>query len=345
METAIYVGLEVGWALAAVLVLTRASVSGGTALAAGVGALELGYLISDTASSVQVYNASTPGVWLALAGLGVGIAGVLLGCSTVVIGGPRLRVPSERQPRAVLTTAAAFLAAAAFLPSWDRFSAVSTVTAHSASFTAGNAFSQPGAVMAGDLVVALAIVVLPVAGVLWEPARVGAWATAGVLLALASQLVSALVQVSQGISPALSSSLMHSFGVTSAEAQSLGVHFSVSLTNWWTVDVAATVVLAALVIWDAVAAQRRSPLAQGQEEEAGGGHETEGPWLGDPALAPGTAGQSRPVPSGAQLWPLGQPGEPGQPAWPEHWPPPHSWPSSRFTWRRASSAMACLRSC
>ncbi|MGC8627154.1 MAG: hypothetical protein ACP5VR_06270 [Acidimicrobiales bacterium] len=327
VETAIYVGLEIGWALAALLVLTRVSVTGGTALAAGVGALELGYLISDTASSVQVYNADTPGVWLALAGLGFGIAGVLLGCSTVHIGGPRLPVPSQRQPRAVLTTAAAFLAAAAFLPSWDRFSAVSTVTGRSASFTAGNAFSQPGAVMAGDLVVALAIVVLPAAGVLWEPARVGAWASAGVLLALASQLGSALVQVDQGISPALSSSLMHSFGVTPAEAQGLGVHFSVSLTHWWTVDVAATAVLAALVTWDALSAQHRNPLAQGYEQAGGGGYGAESPWRGDPAPAPGATGQSQPAPSGAALWPLGQPVEPGQPAWPEHWPPPSSWPN------------------
>ena len=265
-ETALYIGLELGWALAGALVLTRLSVRGGILLGAGVGAVELGYLVADSASSVQGYGGQTPGVWLAVSGLGVGLAGVLLGAGTVAVGSPRQRLAPERQPRAILMVMAAFLATAAFLPSWDRFSAVASATGQSASFTAGNAFSQGAGPLAGDLVAAIAIAFIPLIATYWHPAKLGLWATAGVMLALASQLASAFVQVHTAISPALSAGLMHSFGVTPAQVRSLGVHFSISLTNWWTADVAAVAALAALVAWDLLAA-RQEPEEPGTADE------------------------------------------------------------------------------
>lgn len=120
--------------------------------------------------------------------------------------------------------------------------------------------------MAGDLVAAIAIAFIPLIATYWHPAKLGLWATAGVMLALASQLASAFVQVHTAISPALSAGLMHSFGVTPAQVRSLGVHFSISLTNWWTADVAAVAALAALVAWDLLAA-RQEPEEPGTADE------------------------------------------------------------------------------
>ncbi len=60
--TAVYIILELGWALAAVLVLTRASIRGGLALAAGLGTVELGFVISDLASTGQVPARNAPGI-------------------------------------------------------------------------------------------------------------------------------------------------------------------------------------------------------------------------------------------------------------------------------------------
>ncbi|HMK96008.1 MAG TPA: hypothetical protein VK425_00590, partial [Acidimicrobiales bacterium] len=80
-ETAIYICVEVGWLVAAGLVLSGASVRGGVAMGAGLGLVELGFLITDTASGLQVSNDSAPGIWLAWAGLGAGLAGVCLGAS------------------------------------------------------------------------------------------------------------------------------------------------------------------------------------------------------------------------------------------------------------------------
>lgn len=85
-ELAEYICLTLGWAMAALLVLTRVSVRGGVALGAGIAAVELGFLISDLASAVNASQGSSPGVWLAFAALSLGGAGVLLGASTVPMG-------------------------------------------------------------------------------------------------------------------------------------------------------------------------------------------------------------------------------------------------------------------
>ena len=47
-ETALYVCLTVGWAVAALLVLARVSVRGGVALAGGLAAVELGFLVTES---------------------------------------------------------------------------------------------------------------------------------------------------------------------------------------------------------------------------------------------------------------------------------------------------------
>lgn len=268
-ETAIYIVLELGWALAAALVLSRVSVRGGVALGAGVGAVELGFLVSDLAGSLLQTNRDTPGVWLAVGGLGFGLAGVLLGASVVQLGSPRVHISPERQPRSVLTVLVALLATATFVPSWDRFTAFATRTGASVSWTQGNVFHNPAGIMAGDLVAALAIVALPAIAAFWAPLEVGAWAIAGVFVALGSEVLSAAVQVRGGVTSALLQELTRDIGLTPAQADALGVHFSISLTGWWTADAAATVALGALALWAAVDARRPEPEGATSAEAAG----------------------------------------------------------------------------
>jgi hypothetical protein len=230
--TAVYITLEAGWALAAGLVLSRVSVRGGVALGAGIGGVELGFLVADLASTGEVSGLGAPGVWLALAGLGVGYAGVLLGAIRVPMGRPRLGPNNEPpHPRAVAQTFVALLAVAAFLPSWDSYHLVNPA-GQTATITLGNAFSQPGGIMAGELLSALAIGVLCILGAFWAPLAVGAWLTAGVVIALTSQLVSAVVQVHQAVT-----------------VPAAGDRASLALTGFWAADVAATVALAGLALW------------------------------------------------------------------------------------------------
>jgi hypothetical protein len=244
-EIAVYVCLELGWALAAVLVLSRVSVAGGAALGAGLGAVELGILAVDIANGFQVSNGSEAGAWLALAGLGFGAAGVLVTASTVPLGMPR--PPQGRS--AVLMLLATFAVVLAYLPSWDKWSAVAPSLRVSDSLTEGNAFSQPTVVMAGVLLTVIGFAFVAVLGSVWSPTTVGAWATAGAVIALSSQLISAVFQLSEAVPSA-------AFGVTATQARSVGLKISTSLTGWWEADVAATVLLALLAFSAALSARK-----------------------------------------------------------------------------------------
>jgi len=244
-EIAVYVCLEIGWALAAVLVLSRVSVAGGAALGAGLGAVELGLLAVDIANGFQVSNGSEAGAWLALAGLGFGAAGVLVTASTVPLGMPR--PPQGRS--AVLMLIATFAVVLAYLPSWDKWSAVAPSLHVSGSVTEGNAFSQPAVVMAGVLLTVIGFAFVAVLGSVWSPTTVGAWATAGAVIALSSQLISAVFQLSEAVPST-------AFGVSAAQARSVGLKISTSLTGWWEADVAATVLLALLAFSAALSARK-----------------------------------------------------------------------------------------
>ena len=112
--------------------------------------------------------------------------------------------------------------AAAFVPAWDIFT-LRTAAGQSQSLTAGNAFSNPGLVIAGDVAVMLALAAVVVAAALWRPVRYGAALLAGAVIPMAAQAISALVQAGGGASPA-------QFGISSAEASRIGLTISSGLT-------------------------------------------------------------------------------------------------------------------
>jgi hypothetical protein len=67
--------------------------------------------------------------------------------------------------------------------------------------TAGNIFANPGPVIFGNVAVMVALVAAAAAAALWQPARLGAAVLAGALIPMVAQAISALIQVSQGVSP------------------------------------------------------------------------------------------------------------------------------------------------
>jgi hypothetical protein len=244
-ELAEYICLAVGWLVAGILVLSRVSVRGGVALGAGIAAVELGFLITDLAGSVQASGRGTAGLWLAFAALALGGAGVLLGASVLPTGGPRLRPFDQTlDARAVMTVLVAVLAVVAFLPSWDKYEVINSA-GHTTTVSLGNAFAQPAGIMAGELVAALAIGIISVVGAFWAPLSVGAWMMAGVVVALASQLISAAVQVNQPASLTIG-----------------GEPATVSLTWFWALDVAAAVALAGLALWSGLVSRKATVPAR-----------------------------------------------------------------------------------
>jgi len=257
-EAAIYICLEVGWALAAVLVLGRISVRGGIALGAGLGAVELGFLVTDVASGFLVSNGAEPGVWLALAGLGAGLAGVLYGAGSLPAAQPRQASgPRVGAPWALVTALVGAVAVAAFWPSWDSYHLVGT-SGQTLDITMGNAFSQPGAIMAGEIMAGLAIGTVVIIAAFWVTPTVGAWAIGGVVIALGSQVVSGVVQAYEPLTETLGT----------ANTQGLDLARStLSLTAYWVIDVVALVALAALAVRAGLAGRK---LATGPGLASGG---------------------------------------------------------------------------
>ena len=132
--------------------------------------------------------------------------------------------------------------AGAFLPSWDHY-VVATSAGRSLSFNLGNAFSGPWEVVLGNVLVAIALVAVPIAASRWRNRAAGAAAVVGGLVVLASQLVSAVAQVDQAVSPS-------TLGLTPSQFSQLGVRAGLKLTGWFTLDaLAAFALFAAVMVW------------------------------------------------------------------------------------------------
>ena len=112
--------------------------------------------------------------------------------------------------------------AAAFAAAWDSYTVAQATLGTVKTLQEGNAFSNPALVIAGNVAVMVAVVVVAVLAALWRPARQGALLLAGAIIPLAAQAVSALIQVSQ---PAYSF-----FGLTQPQAAQEGVTISSGVT-------------------------------------------------------------------------------------------------------------------
>jgi hypothetical protein len=118
---------------------------------------------------------------------------------------------------------AAIGTAVAFAPSWDRYVLTFANAGTSQTITAGNAFDNPGLVIAGNVMVMVAVVAVATLAALWRPARQGALLLAGAIVPLAAQAISAIIQVGQA-TPAM-------FGITPAQASAAGLTISSGLTG------------------------------------------------------------------------------------------------------------------
>jgi hypothetical protein len=137
---------------------------------------------------------------------------------------------------AVLLVLAGLGTAAAFVPSWDSFT-LRTAAGQTQTFAQGNAFANPGPVIAGNVIVMVALAAVVIAAALWRPARHGAVLLAGAIIPMAAQAISALVQVGEAISPT-------QFGFTPSQVSQLGLTISTGLTpSFWIYSVLVVVLL------------------------------------------------------------------------------------------------------
>jgi hypothetical protein len=222
----------IGWALTAALValsVVRPSNAArlGALFGLGLSAVTFGLFLADIGEVTAGVSLGTGLVvsllsWLACtAG-----AALALGANAGPSGLPsRPQRPGRWHagPLALLVLAAAGTAAA-FAPSWDSYVLTFASQGTAQTITAGNAFDNPGVVIAGNVLVMGAVVVVAILAALWRPARQGALLLAGALVPLAAEAVSALIQAGQPAAPGM-------FGISAAQASAAGLTISTGLTG------------------------------------------------------------------------------------------------------------------
>lgn len=305
------------WTLSAVLILaggvrTRA----GALFGLGTSAVTLGLFVADAGTAASAgTNGTGAGLVLTILGWLSCTAGVALAAAagrTVRAGlGPVQGLagrftsrPGQDIVPLVTLVLTAIGAAVAFAPSWDRFT-LHTALGTSQTVTAGNAFANPGPVIFGDVLAMIAIVAVVVVAALWRSLRLGAALALGVAVPLVAQAISAILQISQPMSP-------QQFGISPADASRLGLTIHSGLTAMFWVYCAFVATLILLCIWMLVAHEPAagSPLRLGAAapvwgEPASGGP-AGGPTADGPAASgpePGAATTGRPWSGGSQAGP------------------------------------------
>jgi hypothetical protein len=276
------------WALSAALMLAGGGrLRAGALLGLGTSAVTLGLFIADagTAASAGSRGSGT-GLVLTILGWVGCTAGVALAAiagrgvrarlgSAQGLGGRLAARPSHEIVPLVTLVLASIGAAIAFAPAWDRFT-LHTAAGASQTVTAGNAFSNPGLVIFGDVVAMVAIVAVVVAAALWRPLRLGAALVVGAAIPLVAQAISAIIQIGEPISPA-------QFGVSPGQASQLGLTIDSGLTAMFWVYCAFVGTLILLCVWMLVA----SEPAAGSPQQPGAAAPVWGePGSGGPADAP-----------------------------------------------------------
>ena len=161
-------------------------------------------------------------------------------------------------------------AAIAFAPSWDTYT-LRTATA-SQSIAEGNAFSNPGPVIAGDVMVMVALALVVIAAALWRPIRHGAALLAGAIIPMAAQAISAVIQVGEPTAPA-------QFGISSAQASQIGLTISNGVTPaFWIYCVCVLVLLVSCAWMLFTPHQAAAPYADAPNAGPSPDADTQGVW-------------------------------------------------------------------
>jgi hypothetical protein len=254
------------WAGGALLIgLGGARLRMGALLAAGVSIVTFGLFVADAGQAIS----GGSGAW------GTGLVLGLIGWLVCAIGsGLAVRLwqgsgagrPQAFAARHIVTVVAALAAlgtAITFAPSWDGYT-LTIPNLGSSYTTAGNAFSNPGWVITGDVLAMIAVVLAVVVAVLWRPIREGAWLLAGAIIVMFAQAISALIQVGEPTSPL-------QFGVTPARAARLGLTITNSLTPAFWLFCAFVLVLMVGCGWLLLSPRAAALDTPGQRGHAPGG--------------------------------------------------------------------------
>jgi hypothetical protein len=288
------------WTGSAVLVLRGgARMQEGALIGTGVSVVTLGMFLADVGQKIAGSTAGG-GLWLGLVGWLACTVGAGYALRLASAGRPARRRGREVGPIAMVLIAGVG-AACAFAPAWDSY-VLRAASGASLSVTAGNAFANPGVIIAANVITMVLIVAAVAAAALWRPVRRGGLLLAGAVIPLLAQAISALVQAGQSTSPAL-------FGYSPSQAAQIGLTISNGLTPAFWVYCVFVVALAVACAWMFLtpdsATLELPHLSQARQP---------GSWAAFPGMATTAA-------PGFAAWPGAAPA-PGAQAWPGAAPPP-----------------------
>ncbi|HEY2576754.1 MAG TPA: hypothetical protein VGI74_10650, partial [Streptosporangiaceae bacterium] len=211
------------WAASAVGIMLggdRARI--GTLLGLGTSIVTFGLFFADAGEQIAGGSKLGTGLVLGLTGWAFCAAGSVV-AFRFRPDGTLVRPRGFEIGGAAMVALAALGAAIAFAPSWDSFTLQSG--AGTRTFTQGDAFTNPGIVIAGDVAVMVALVLVAILAALWRPGRLGAALLAGAIVPMAAQAISAIIQVAQ------SGNAFNFFGITPGQASAAGVRISSGVTT------------------------------------------------------------------------------------------------------------------
>jgi hypothetical protein len=212
------------WVASVVLLLLGGSrPKAGALIALGASAVTFGLYFADLGTALSAGSSLVgTGLIISLAGWLVCAAGSVLAVLARRPGWPGKPGNRDAWPAVILAAVTGLGAVITFAPSWDSYT-LRTASGVLASITQGNAFKNPAPVIAGEVLVMVAVVAVVVLAALWQPAKLGAALVAGAIVPMAAQAISALVQVRQPVSPL-------QFGVSPGQAARAGLSIVSGLT-------------------------------------------------------------------------------------------------------------------
>jgi hypothetical protein len=239
------------WTASAVLILLGGvRQRAGTLLGVGTSAVTFGLLFADAGEAIASgAHVAGPGLWLGLAGWLACAAGSAL-AFWLRRPGSLGRPHSDDMGPVVMLMLAALGTAAAFAPAWDSFT-LRIASGATQTVTEGNAFANPAAVIVGDVAVMVALVAVVAAAALWRPVRLGAALLGGAIIPMAAQAISALIQVSEPVSPTQFA--------TPEQVTLTGLTVSSGLTSAFWIYCAFLVALIASFAWMLIPPHRVTP--------------------------------------------------------------------------------------
>ncbi|MGC9963775.1 MAG: hypothetical protein ABSE47_18060 [Acidimicrobiales bacterium] len=225
------------WAVSAVLIsLGGARLRAGAMLGVGTSLVTFGFFLSDAGTPIA------GGAHLMGAGLVLGLFGWLTcavgSAAAFAIARPAGARDGQRRSETVRLLPLSLCAlgvAAAFAPAWDSY-VLTSPGGTTQSFTAGNVFSNPAPVIAGNVAVMIAFVAVVLVAVFWRRVPAAGALVAGALVPMVAQAVSALVQLGEAATPAM-------FGISAAAAARAGLRITSGVTWAFWVYCACSVAL------------------------------------------------------------------------------------------------------